>query len=196
VSQSAEPEPLGGNVLDACRMPGPAKDTIINLILCFLFWIPGILNALYPILKQALASCWIWPPRCPPCPCQPGSGCSRGRAPLKTESASNSGFLALVVSRVVRNPFELDSGRVEAVVLTGETFDHGRRMLLPIIRTDAGGFFGFGEDCGPQLDNFQGRFAQLLPPKRPSAEGIEMARAMLAAMGVTEGRVRENAEQN
>ena len=28
-----------------------AKDTIIYLILCFLFWIPGILHALYLILK-------------------------------------------------------------------------------------------------------------------------------------------------
>ncbi len=27
------------------------KDTIINLILCFLFWIPGVLHALYLILK-------------------------------------------------------------------------------------------------------------------------------------------------
>jgi hypothetical protein len=38
------------------------------------------------------------------------------------------------------------------------------------IRTDAGGFFGFGEHDGPKLDNFEGRFAQLLPPKRPGAE--------------------------
>ena len=28
-----------------------AKDTIINLILCFFFWIPGVLHALYLILK-------------------------------------------------------------------------------------------------------------------------------------------------
>ncbi len=28
-----------------------AKDTIINLILCFLFWIPGVLHALYLVLK-------------------------------------------------------------------------------------------------------------------------------------------------
>ena len=28
-----------------------AKDTIINRILCFFFWIPGILHALYLILK-------------------------------------------------------------------------------------------------------------------------------------------------
>jgi uncharacterized membrane protein YqaE (UPF0057 family) len=28
-----------------------AKDTIINVVLCFLFWIPAILHALYLILK-------------------------------------------------------------------------------------------------------------------------------------------------
>jgi len=28
-----------------------AKDTIINIVLCILFWIPGILHALYLILK-------------------------------------------------------------------------------------------------------------------------------------------------
>ena len=28
-----------------------AKDTIINIILCFIFWIPGILHALYLIFK-------------------------------------------------------------------------------------------------------------------------------------------------
>jgi uncharacterized membrane protein YqaE (UPF0057 family) len=27
------------------------KDTIINVVLCFFFWIPGILHALYLILK-------------------------------------------------------------------------------------------------------------------------------------------------
>ena len=28
-----------------------AKDTIINVILCFIFWVPAILHALYLILK-------------------------------------------------------------------------------------------------------------------------------------------------
>ena len=28
-----------------------AKDTIINIVLCFFFWIPGILHALYLSLK-------------------------------------------------------------------------------------------------------------------------------------------------
>jgi hypothetical protein len=46
----------------------------------------------------------------------------------------------------------------------------GTQMLLPIIRTDAGRFFGFGEHDGPKFDNYEGRFAQLLPPKRPGAE--------------------------
>jgi len=27
------------------------KDTIINLVLCFFFWIPGVLHALWLILK-------------------------------------------------------------------------------------------------------------------------------------------------
>ena len=86
--------------------------------------------------------------------------------------------------------------RREVVVLTGETAQHCKQMLLPIIRTDAGGFFGFGEHDGPKLDNFEGRFSQLLPPKRPGAEGRELARAMLAAMGIGEERLRGNAGRN
>ena len=53
--------------------------------------------------------------------------------------------------------------RREVVVLTGETAQHCKQMLLPIIRTDAGGFFGFVEHDGPKLDNLTGRFAQVLP---------------------------------
>jgi hypothetical protein len=69
-------------------------------------------------------------------------------------------------------------------------------MLPPIIRSDAGGFFGFGGHDSPQFGNFQGKFAQLLPPERPSAEGVKLARAPLAAMGVTEQALRGKAEQN
>ena len=86
--------------------------------------------------------------------------------------------------------------RREVVVLTGETAQHCKQLLLPIIRTDAGGFFGFGEHDGPKIDNFTGRFAQLLPPERPNAEVREQARALLAAMGVTEDRLRGNAGWN
>jgi hypothetical protein len=86
--------------------------------------------------------------------------------------------------------------RQEVVVLTGETVQYCKQMLLPIIRTDAGGFFGFGEHDGPKLDNFEGRFAQLLPPKQPTGEARELARALLAAMGVTEEQLRGDAERN
>ena len=86
--------------------------------------------------------------------------------------------------------------RREVVVLTGETAQHSKQMLLPIIRTDAGGFFGFGEHDGPKLDNFEGRFAQVLPPKQATGEVRELARAMLAAMGVTEERLRGDAGWN
>jgi len=81
-------------------------------------------------------------------------------------------------------------------VLTGETVEQSVQGLLPSIRTDAGGFFGLGEHEGPQPDKFEGRFAHLIPPKRPNAGHREMARALLAAMGVTEERLLGNAEQN
>jgi hypothetical protein len=86
--------------------------------------------------------------------------------------------------------------RQEVVVLTGETAQQSKQMLLPIIHTDAGGFFGFGEPDGPQLHDFQGRFAQLLPPKQPTAEAKELPLGVLAAMGITEEHLRGDAERN
>ena len=86
--------------------------------------------------------------------------------------------------------------RREVVVLTGETARYCKQRLLPIIRTDAGGFFGFGEHDGPKFDNYEGRFAQLLPPKPPTAEGRELAVAMLVSMGITSQGLRGNTERN
>ena len=70
--------------------------------------------------------------------------------------------------------------RREVVVLTGGTAQHGEQRLLPIIRTDAGGFFGFGEHDGPKFGSFVGRFAQVLPPKPPTAKERELARRLAA----------------
>jgi len=86
--------------------------------------------------------------------------------------------------------------RREVVVLTGETVKHSVQKLLPIIRTDAGGFFGLGEHEGPNLHKFEGRFAHLLPPRRSKAENQGMARALLEAMGITGERLRGNPGQN
>jgi len=76
--------------------------------------------------------------------------------------------------------------RREFVVLMGEAVGQKKQKLLPIIRTDAGGFFGFGEFDTSSFDRFQGRFTGLLPPKVPNAEQRELAKAMLEVMGVTD----------
>ena len=75
--------------------------------------------------------------------------------------------------------------RKEVVILTGESRSGCRQKLLPIIRTGAGGFFGFGEFEGPEATSFTGRFAQILPPKPPTPDNRAKARVLLAAMGVT-----------
>jgi hypothetical protein len=86
--------------------------------------------------------------------------------------------------------------RREVVMLTAETADGGRQRFLPIIRTDAGGFFGFGEYDGPKPDSFKGRFAQIVAPKVPTAQERELARAALAAMGISEGALFDNRGSN
>jgi hypothetical protein len=86
--------------------------------------------------------------------------------------------------------------RREFVVLMGETAGQQRQKLLPIIRTDAGGFFGFGEFDSDSFTSFQGRFAGLLPPKVPTAEGRAIAKALLEAMGVTDSLLRQQFPRN
>lgn len=47
--------------------------------------------------------------------------------------------------------------RKEVVVLAGESRQKRVQKFLPIIRTDVGGFFGFGESNLPDYTNFEGR---------------------------------------
>ena len=74
--------------------------------------------------------------------------------------------------------------RREVVVLSGEARGCKRQKFLPIIRTDAGGFFGFGESDLPESDNFKGRFAGILPSSPPTRGAQAKARLLLRAMGV------------
>jgi hypothetical protein len=74
--------------------------------------------------------------------------------------------------------------RREVVVLAGETREAKKQKFLPIIRNDAGGFFGFGESDVPQFDSLQGRFAEILPPHPPGKEAQAKARRLLKAMGI------------
>ena len=86
--------------------------------------------------------------------------------------------------------------RREIVMLTGEARAGFKQKILPIIRTGAGGFFGFGEFEGPEATSFSGRFAQILPPKPPTPENQAKARALLAAMGVNADALRRDWSAN
>jgi len=74
--------------------------------------------------------------------------------------------------------------RRELVVLMGESRDGQKQRFLPIIRSDNGKFFGFGESEVPAMDEMKGRFAQLLPTKVPDDGLREVAKAMLKLQGV------------
>ena len=75
--------------------------------------------------------------------------------------------------------------REEFVVVMGEAFGRKTQRFLPILRTDAGGFFGFGEFNATKFDGIEGRFAGMLPPEETTPETRAMAQALLATMGVT-----------
>jgi len=74
--------------------------------------------------------------------------------------------------------------RQEVIVLMGESHTGQKQKYLPIIRSDNGKFFGFGESNMPVLDKIEGRFAQILPPKVATAEHRMVAQAMLKVKGV------------
>lgn len=76
--------------------------------------------------------------------------------------------------------------RREVVVLAGEARGAKRQKFLPIIRTDAGGFFGFGESDMPECKNFEGRFAEILPPQASPPALKTQAGLLLAAMGIAD----------
>lgn len=78
--------------------------------------------------------------------------------------------------------------RKEVVLLLGEEGTIRKYQLLPIIRTDAGGFFGFGTPPEPQTENFKGRFSRLLPAHAPTEAERAAARAVLSARGIQFGR--------
>ncbi len=76
--------------------------------------------------------------------------------------------------------------RKEIVVLAGEARGAKRQKFLPIIRTDVGGFFGFGVSDMPEFSNFEGRFAEILPPQAAPPALKAQAGLLLAAMGIAD----------
>ena len=67
----------------------------------------------------------------------------------------------------------------EVIVLMGEDRNGQRQQFLPIIRSDNGRFFNLGDSNMPIMDNIEGRFAQILPPKIPDKQGKLLAQAMM-----------------
>ena len=86
--------------------------------------------------------------------------------------------------------------RKEFVVLMGETTGRKTTEFMPILRTDAGGFFGFGEFDSSGLEGFQGRFTEMLPPIKPDGQMREMVRLLLQKMGVTKNLLQPKPGRN
>ena len=106
------------------------------------------------------------------------------------KTASPDGALDLTV------PPSESLHRREVVALTGESQTGCRQKLMPIIRTGAGKFFGFGEFTTPPETTFSGRFAQILPPKVPTSAEQKKAAALLAVLGVTAAGLRRDWSAN
>ena len=80
--------------------------------------------------------------------------------------------------------------RQEVIVLMGESYSGQKQKFLPIIRSDNGKFFGFGENNAPGMDKMEGRFAGILSPMTPTVENRALAKAVLKIKGIKVARFR------
>lgn len=74
--------------------------------------------------------------------------------------------------------------REEVVVLIGQSAQGNITHLLPIHRLGNGKFWNLGDAEAMPADSFQGRFADLLPPKPVDDKTRQMGKVLLEAMGV------------
>ena len=86
--------------------------------------------------------------------------------------------------------------RREIVMVACETRAGFKQKILPIIRTDAGGFWAFGEYDGPPATTLEGRFARILTPNKPSRALQDHARRLLAGMGISTTDLRREPFSN
>ena len=73
---------------------------------------------------------------------------------------------------------EPPSEAIDRQEVMGESRSGQNQKILNIVRSDNHKFFGL-IDATPKLDNFEGRFAEILPPNQPSAENRELAQVLL-----------------
>lgn len=74
--------------------------------------------------------------------------------------------------------------REEVVAIMAESREVRAQRFLFIQRNSLGKFTGFGTSLLPQIQEVEGRFAGLLPPKDPTDEMALAARNLLQAMGI------------
>ena len=74
--------------------------------------------------------------------------------------------------------------REEVVSIMAESREVRTQRFLFIQRDSFGKFTGFGTSLLPQIQEVEGRFAGLLPPKEPTDEMAMAAKNLLQAMGI------------
>ena len=75
--------------------------------------------------------------------------------------------------------------REEVVAIMAEGRERAAQRFLFIQRDSFGKFLGFGTSLLPQVDQVEGRFAGLMPPKAPTDEMASTARNLLKTMGIS-----------
>lgn len=74
--------------------------------------------------------------------------------------------------------------REECVLISLETANRQSTDMLMIQRDRTGKFAGFASPNVPEVTEFKGRFAQVMPPKPPGEKDTATARQLLRMMGV------------
>ena len=82
-----------------------------------------------------------------------------------------------------------DFERREMIMFAGESFDRRVCKVLPIVRSDNGKFFNFGESDVPMMDTakgdqYDGRFAHILTTRQPPPQVQELAKLFLKLNGL------------
>jgi hypothetical protein len=70
------------------------------------------------------------------------------------------------------------------VLLNAEECGGRKTRILPILRTDAGDFFGFGTPAEVDLAGSSGDTANIFPQEPPSREEQRFARALIMKAGL------------
>lgn len=69
-------------------------------------------------------------------------------------------------------------------MISVETRHQQTTQILMIQRDRNGKFAGFARPDVPEVTGFQGRFAEIMPPRPPGEKDATMARQLLQLMGV------------